>query len=65
MPDLTESLQGRDLGICALLQSCGGLELDEQDIHSAITQPNQVSFNTSTVNEMISSLAPRSKIALE
>ena len=41
MPDLTESLQGRDLGHLRIIAELWGIELEEQDIRSAILHLNK------------------------
>lgn len=65
MPDLTESLQGRDLGHLRIIAELWGIKLDEQDIHSAILRLTRSLLDTSTVMEMVSSLASEARIALE
>jgi hypothetical protein len=65
MPDLIESLQGRDLGHLRIVAELWGVELDEQDSHLAILHLSRFLLNMSTVNDMISSLASEAKIALE
>ena len=65
MPDLTESLQGRDLGHLRIIAELWGIKLEEQDIHSAILRLTMSLLNTPVVNEMVSSLASQSRIALE
>jgi hypothetical protein len=65
MPDLTESLQGRDLGHLRIIAELWGIKLDEQGIHSAILHLTKSLLNTSRVDEKVSSLAPEARIALE
>jgi hypothetical protein len=65
MPDLIESLQGRDLGHLRIIAKLWGIKLDEQGIHSAILHLTRSLLNTSTVHVMVSSLAPEARIALE
>jgi len=65
MPDLIESLQGRDLGHLRIIAELWGVKLDEQDTHSAILRLTNSLLNTSTVNEKVSSLASEARIALE
>jgi len=65
MPDLIESLQGRDLGHLRIIADLWGIKLDEQDIHSAIHNLTKSLLNASTVPEMVSGLASEARIALE
>ena len=65
MPDLTESLQGRDLGHLRIIAELWGIKLDEQDIHSAILRLTKALLNESAVNEIVSRLATEARIALE
>ncbi len=65
MPDLAESLQGRDLGHLRIIAELWGIKLDEQDIHSATPHLTKSLLNKSNVDEMVSSLASGSRIALE
>jgi hypothetical protein len=65
MPDLIESLQGRDLGHLHIVAELWGIELDEQDTSSAMLHLNRSLLNSSTVNELVSSLVSEVKIALE
>lgn len=65
MPDLTESLQGRDQGHLRIIAKLWGIKLDEQDIYTAIHSLTRSLVNTPMVNEMVLSLAPESRIALE
>jgi hypothetical protein len=65
MPDLTESLQGRDMGHLLIIAELWGIKLDEQDLHSAILHLNRSLLNPSTVNEMVSNLASAARIVLE
>jgi hypothetical protein len=64
MPDLAESLQGRDLGHLRIIAELWGLELLEQDPHAVLmglvswlTDPNRVS-------KMVGSLSPDVREAL-
>jgi hypothetical protein len=65
MPDLTESLQGRDLGHLRIISKLWGSELGKQDIRSAIIQLNASLLKPLSVNEMVSSLPMEAKAALE
>jgi hypothetical protein len=65
MPDLTESLQGRDLGHLRIIAELWGIELEEQDIHSAILHLVGSLLSASTVNGMVSSLESEAKKALD
>ncbi len=65
MPELIESLQGRDLGHLRIIAELWGIKLDEQDTHSAILLITKLLLNTSKVYEMVSSLVSEARIALE
>jgi hypothetical protein len=65
MPDLTESLQGRDLGHLRIISILWGSELDDQEIRSAIIQLNRILLRPLSVNKMVSSLPIVAKAALE
>lgn len=65
MPDFIESLQGRDLGHLCIIARLWGIDLADQEIHSAILHLKDTLLNPSSVNEMVSSLGPEVKIALE
>jgi hypothetical protein len=65
MPDLSESLQGRDLGHLRIIAELWGFELEEQDTPSAIIHLNRYLLNASVVNDMVHSLAMDAKRALE
>jgi hypothetical protein len=65
MPNLSESLQGRDLGQLRIIAELWGIELDNQDILSATIQLNTGLLNPKSVSEMITSLPKEAKSALE
>jgi hypothetical protein len=65
MPDLTESLQGRDLGYLRIIAELWGRELENQDIRSAIIQLNSLLLDSTFVNEVVTSLPVEVKTALE
>jgi hypothetical protein len=65
MPDLIESLQGRDLGHLRIISELWGNELNDQEIRLAIIQLNTSLLRPLLVNEMVSSMPIEAKAALE
>jgi hypothetical protein len=65
MPILSESLQGRDLGHLRIVAKLWGVELNEQDIPTAILQLTRLLINPSNVNHMVSNLASEAKSAMD
>lgn len=65
MPDLTESLQGRDLGHLRIITELWGSELKNQDINSSILQLNTLLLRPALVKEMVDSLPAEVKSALQ
>lgn len=65
MPDLIESLQGRDLGHLRIIGGLWGVRLDEQDLRLAILSITKLLLNASLVNEKVTSLESEARIALE
>jgi Helicase conserved C-terminal domain len=65
MPDLTESLQGRDLGHLRIVTKLWGSELKNQDISSAILHLNTLLLKPALVKEMVASLPVEVKTALD
>jgi hypothetical protein len=64
MPDLIESLQGRDLGHLRIIAGLWGIALDEQDTHLALLQLTRALVNPSKLEETVSSLASDARNAL-
>ncbi len=65
MPNLSESLQGRDLGHLRIVAKLWGVELDEQETPAAIIQLAGLLINVAIVNDMVSSLASEARNALD
>jgi hypothetical protein len=65
MPDLTESLQGRDLGHLRIIAELWGGVLDNQDIRSTILELNSILLKPTAVNDMVANLSAEVKTALE
>lgn len=65
MPDLTESLQGRDLGHLRIITELWGSVLDNQDIRSTILELNSILLKPTAVNDMVANLPAEVKTALE
>jgi len=65
MPDLIESLQGRDLGHLRIIGGLWGVRLDEQDLRLAILSITKSLLNASLVDEKVTSLESEARIALE
>lgn len=64
MPDLAESLQGRDLGHLRIIAELWGIELDEQDTPAALLHLTSTLLNSIRVGKMVNSLPPEVKDAL-
>ena len=65
MPDLTESLQGRDLGHLRIIAEQWGIELDEQDTSSALLHLKSLLIDSARVKEVVDGLPPDAKEALK
>lgn len=65
MPDLAESLQGRDLGHLRIIAELWGIELEEQEIHSVLIHLTQMLRNPAEIDKMILSFSPEIKEALD
>jgi hypothetical protein len=65
MPNLTESLQGRDLGHIHIIAELWGIKLDVQDTNAAILQLTKSLLKTSTLKELLSNLPAEPRTALE
>jgi hypothetical protein len=65
MPDFTESLQGRDLGHLRIIAQQWGIELPDQDLHTAILHLRNSLLEAGIVREMLSTLEPDVKKALD
>jgi Helicase conserved C-terminal domain len=64
MPNLAESLQGRDLGHLCIIAELWGIELKEQDIPSALVRINSHLIDSARVEKMVNSLPSDVKDAL-
>ncbi|OGN98877.1 MAG: hypothetical protein A2Z71_07635 [Chloroflexi bacterium RBG_13_50_21] len=64
MPDLAESLQGRDLGHLRIIAELWGIELNEQDIREALVHLISLLLNSTRVEEIKGSLSPQVQEAL-
>jgi hypothetical protein len=56
MPDLIESLQGRDLGHLQIVASFWGIKLEQQDPHQAINQLAASLLESSAAKELVAKL---------
>lgn len=65
MPNLTESLQGRDPGHLRIIAKLWGVEMEEQETPAAIIQLTRLLLNHALVNDMVSSLPSEAKSALD
>jgi hypothetical protein len=65
MPDLAESLQGKDLGHLHIIAALWKRELADQDAQSAILQLVHILLDASNVNAMLTSLVPEVRLALD
>ena len=64
MPNLAESLQGRDLGHLCIIAEMWGIELEEQDIPAALVRINSHLINPTQVEKMVNSLPSEVRDAL-
>src|SRR4030066_793927 len=64
MPNLTESLQGRDLGHLRIIAELWGVELGEQDTHVALLRLILSILSASRVGGLVNELNPNEKEAL-
>jgi hypothetical protein len=64
MPNLSESLQGRDLGHLRIIAELWGIELDEQDVRVALIYLISTILSPSRVEKLVNSLAPNEKDAM-
>lgn len=65
MPDLAESLQGRDLGHLRIIAEMWGIELREEDQQEALRHLSSVLSDPIQVHKMVDSLPAEVKIALD
>jgi Helicase conserved C-terminal domain len=65
MPNLSESLQGRDLGHLRIVAGLWGVELDDQDPSAAILKLSRLLLSTSLMANMVSNLTSEAKSALD
>jgi hypothetical protein len=65
MPNLSESLQGRDLGHLYIVGELWGIKLKEQEISKAIPLLNKLLLTKPAVKEMVSGLPVEVKSALD
>ncbi len=64
MPDLAESLQGRDLGHLRIIAELWGIELNEQDIREALGHLISLLLDSTRVEKIKGSLSPQVQEAL-
>jgi hypothetical protein len=64
MPNLAESLQGRDLGHLRIIAELWGIELEEQDTRTALLKLISSILGSTRVENLVNSLAPNEKEAL-
>src|SRR4030066_2428224 len=64
MPDLAESLQGRDLGHLRIIAELWGIELNEQDIREALGHLISLLLDSTRVEKIKGSLSPQGQEAL-
>lgn len=65
MPDLAESLQGKDLGYLHIIAALWGYELTSQEVQAAILEIKNILLTQPGVDKMLSSLAPEASLALD
>ncbi len=65
MPNLAESLQGKDLGYLHIIARLWGVELAGQEVQSAIQELKNILLNPPEVDRIVSSLPPEIKVALD
>ena len=64
MPNLAESLQGRDLGHLRIISELWGIELDEQDVRVALIYLISTILSPSRVEKLVNNLALNEKDAM-
>jgi hypothetical protein len=64
MPDLAESLQGRDLGHLRIIAELWGIELNEQDAHEALVHLIAFLLSSARVEKIAGNLSPQAQVAL-
>jgi hypothetical protein len=64
MPNLAESLQGRDLGHLHIIAELWGIEIEEQDTRAVLNKLVSMLVNTSRVDNMVLNLTSAEKEAL-
>lgn len=65
MPNLSESLQGRDLGHLRIVAGLWGVELNDQDPSAAILRLSRLLLSASLIDNMVSNLPSEVKSALD
>ena len=65
MPDFIKSLQGRDLGHLHIIAEMWGINLEEQDIRSALQHLESGILNYRAVEEIVIHLPAEARLALE
>ncbi len=65
MPDLAESLQGKDLGYLLIIAALWGHELTSQEAQAAILEIKSFLLTPPAVEKMLSSLTPEASLALD
>ncbi len=65
MPNLSESLQGKDLGHLRIIAELWGINLEEQETPAAIIHLISALLDTQMVNRMVLSLPAEAKTALD
>ncbi len=65
MPDLAESLQGRDLGHLYIVANFWGIELAEQEVDKAILHISDSIINPANFNAMLNRLPVEARTALD
>jgi hypothetical protein len=64
MPNLAESLQGRDLGHLRIIAELWGIELDEQDARAYLLELTSMILTSNRVEKLVNNLAQGEKEAL-
>ncbi len=65
MPNLVESLQGRDLGSLHIIAELWGIKLADQDIQTVIRNLNTSMLDGRQFSQLVSSLPPEARDALD
>jgi hypothetical protein len=65
MPNLIESLQGRDLGFLQIMANLWGIELTEQAVQPAIKMIASAVLDSTKVSKMVASLPGDAQVAIE